>query len=190
MKQEITDEVIEALKQKYVVSSLIFIYDKKVVLKYQLKGIVKGWRRVDKLVDVLKSVGLIYEDDITVQDKKLHKIQLSDLGKRVVDNLMDIHGPKIIQVMYRRGYHDDMLLRLYKLRPKDLRELFRFGYIEEARGLLWELQQMGMVEIEQNPAKRVEDWSIRLTPVGEEIAKKLEEIEELASHAGKTPYQE
>ena len=187
MDKRITD----ALNEKYVISALIYLYGKGSVLKYRLKEVTNGWRRVDKLIDRLQLSRLIYVDDISVQDKKLYKVRLSNLGKRVVENLMDIHEPKMVNVVYRRGFHDNMLIALYETKPRTLNDLLKVGYIEEARGLLWELRQMGIVEIEQIPNGRFEDYPIHLTARGKKIAEKLTELEELVG--GKfegTHYQE
>lgn len=65
MDKRITD----ALNEKYVISALIYLYGKGSVLKYRLKEVTNGWRRVDKLIDRLQLSRLIYVDDISVPEE-------------------------------------------------------------------------------------------------------------------------
>jgi hypothetical protein len=172
-------EISSVLRDRNAINILLYLHDERVVLKYQLKKVVQGWRNVNKAVEALESAMLLTVEGMSFMDKRFYKVSLSKTGKRVVENLLDANGPKLVAVSYKKGRHDTMLLLIRDVDAITLNDVLRVRRVDDAYCILWELTKLGFVIIERIPGIRILDSRIILTQRGKSVLRKLGEIERL-----------
>ena len=173
-----TDNLVSTISMRYVTEALIYLLDKGTVFKYNLKHVTKSWRAAEKLVEELRRSKLVYVDDISVQDKKLYRVILTELGRTVAMNLKHIETQR---ELYFMDPHNVMLLELYSSKTPAVSEIERRKYLfrkeqmrDSQHSLLRDLENMGLVEVKAEEGTSISrSLKIRVSDKGKEVAEHL-----------------
>ncbi len=168
-------DIEHALAEKFAVPTILYIHEKKAIYKYDLKLVTKSQRQIERLVAILKSVGIIWIDDVSNKKRREYRVGLTDLGKIVAENLMKV-DEKGEQSRFFLGILQEFLIEIYLSGAKSLVELSQVRYFDEGRKLLLELDEKGLVDIEKLPSgapNLSSPVSFKITSKGETVAKSL-----------------
>lgn len=174
-----TGRYSRTLREQGVISALLFLHDKDAVPKHDLAHVIHGWRKVDGLVKTLETAGLVKVDSWHFGTKSAYRICLSGTGKRVVGNLLDSKGQETVAVKYTNERHGAMLYLIDRTNAVTLNDLLGAIRVDDAYRVLWELQQLDLVEIERIPGIRISDSRIIVTRHGRVILGRLKKIERI-----------
>ncbi len=168
-------EIETALCEKYAVSAIVFIHRQKFIYKYDLKTITKSHRQIESLTGILKSVGIIWIDDISYKKRKEYRISLTALGRTIAENLENVDGNGTVARMFSAPLQD-LLIEAYVSGAGSLIELPKARLMADVRKLLFELNSMRLIELERRPSGAPNLSSpvpFRVTPRGKDMAKNL-----------------
>ena len=168
-------DIEHALSEKFAVSAILFVHQKKVIYKYDLRSVTTGRRQIEKLVTVLNSTHIIWVDDISNRNKKEYRIGLTNLGINIAKNLERVEEKGEISEFFLEIWQE-MLMEIYSSGARYLAELSQVKYFDEGKKLLIDLDEKGVVEIEKDPSGILNLSSpvpFTITTKGKVVAKKL-----------------
>ena len=171
-------ELEHVLSEKFAVSAILFLQQKKIIYKFDLRAVTKSTRQIDRLVRVLSSARLIYVDDISNRNRREYRISLTDEGRVIAQNLDMIEEKRGVAGRLFE-ISREMLIEIHLSGAQSLADLSRVRYFDEGRKLLTELNEEGLVEIERYPSGAPNLFSpvpFKITAKGEVVAKKLLEV--------------
>ena len=157
--------ILDALSEKGSVAILVYLLKREgVVFKYNLRYATGSLRKVNRALTKLEAAHLVFVRDSSVGKKKLYQITLTEDGRLIAGNLLDIDRERGTNFEFQ-DMHMNMLSRIFESKSNSLAILNQVGYFDEGRALLRELDDMGVVRMERDEnGKPIVDSPVRFTP--------------------------
>jgi hypothetical protein len=172
----VRQDVLYALSEKGAVAILVHLLKEEgAVFKNNLRNVTGSLRKVNNALDKLVATGLVLILDSSTGKKKLYRVILTEEGKLIAGNLLDIERERGTTYMFQ-DIHLNMLATIYQSGSDDLAKLSQVEYFDEGRKLLLELDEMGVVRLDRDHAGRpiIENpVRFKITQKGEEVAKHI-----------------